>query len=83
MSHWEETPVEDPGHVGESLSNVSWRKWPGTGTSRFLCSSCCPSDPIAGEVVDDGWMEIIDEQWTKEEKDHLACYRHSGQSLHL
>ncbi|KAM4569712.1 myoD family inhibitor domain-containing protein isoform 2-T2 [Odontesthes bonariensis] len=35
----------------------SWRKWPGTGTSGFLCLSCCPGDPIPREAADNGWMD--------------------------
>ena len=43
------TPQGSPGRAGGS--------WSGTGTSGFLCSSCCPSDPIPREAIDDGWMD--------------------------
>jgi len=36
------------------VSRLAW-EWPGTGTSGFLCSNCCPRDPIPGEAVD-GWV---------------------------
>ena len=44
-----------PGNASGS-PRKSWRKWPGTGTSGLLCSSCCPRDPTAGEAADNGWM---------------------------
>ena len=40
----------------------SWRKWPGTGTTGLLCSSCCPRDltQIIKRQIMDGWMEGLD-----------------------
>jgi len=54
----ERSQVRWLGHLVRPLPppRKRWRKWPGTGTSGLLCSSCCPHDPTPGEAVDNGWI---------------------------